>query len=105
MPWLIRRSAHRLAMDWLPYQRVRFFGTFGLSSLASLGAGTLSTWVPWTTMAHYTPFDEDGYMSLRTTMDHRVVDGVEMALAAREMEEVLNTTILDEVKQMRSKAA
>jgi hypothetical protein len=39
-------------------------------------------------------------MLLRIALDHRVLDGVEVAYALREMEEVLNGQILQEVLQM-----
>ena len=39
-------------------------------------------------------------MLLRIAIDHRVLDGLEVAYALREMEEVLNGAILDEVRQM-----
>jgi hypothetical protein len=105
MPWPIRKTLYRLTMDWMPYQRVRFLGTFGMSVLASMGIANLSTWTPWTTMIHYTPFDEAGSMFLRIALDHRVLDGLEIAYALREMEEVLNGPILEEVRQMPSARA
>ena len=77
-----------------------------MSVLASMGIANISTWVPWSTMIHYTPFDKDGSMFLRIAIDHRVLDGLEIAYALREMEEVLNTTILAEVQQLpRARAA
>jgi hypothetical protein len=106
LPSLIRRPVFRLGMDWMPRQRVRMLGTFGMSVLANMGIANLTTWVPWTTMIHYTPFDEAGSMHLRIAIDHRVLDGLEVAYALREMEEVLNGPILDEVRQLpRSGAA
>jgi hypothetical protein len=50
-------------------------------------------------MIHYAPFDDAGSMLLRIALDHRVLDGVEVAYALREMEEVLNGQILQEVLQ------
>jgi hypothetical protein len=106
MPWTIRKTLYHLMMGWLPQQRVRFLGTFGMSVLASMGIGNLSTWVPWTTMIHYTPFDDHDSMFLRIALDHRVLDGLEIAYALREMEEALNGALLDEVRRMpTSKAA
>jgi hypothetical protein len=65
-----------------------------------MGIANLTTWVPWTTIIHYTPFDDSASMWLRVAIDHRVLDGLEVAYALREMEEVLNRQILDEVLQM-----
>jgi len=106
LPGLLRRTVFRLGMNWMGLQRVRLLGTFGMSVLASMGIANLTTWVPWTTMIHYTPFDEAGSMFLRIAIDHRVLDGLEVAYALREMEEILNGTILEEVRQLaRSSAA
>ena len=100
LPGFCRRPLLRLGMDWATRHRVRQLGTFGMSVLASMGVGNLTTWVPWTSMIHYTPFDDAGSMLLRVAIDHRVFDGMEVAFALREMEEVLNQQILGEVLQM-----
>jgi|SRR5579883_109004 len=108
LPGPVRRFAYRIGMNWMPRQRVKQLGTFGMSVLASMGIANISTWVPWTTMIHYTPFDENDSMHLRIAIDHRVLDGLEVAYALREMEEVLNSSILEEVKQLptaKTKAA
>jgi hypothetical protein len=102
LPGFCRRPLLRLGLDWTTRQRARRLGTFGMSVLASMGIANLTTWVPWTTMIHYTPFDDAGSMWLRIAIDHRVLDGLEVAYALREMEEVLNRQILDEVVQMDS---
>jgi hypothetical protein len=100
LPGFLRRTLLRVGMDWTNRQRARRLGTFGMSVLASMGVANLTTLAPWTTMIHYTPFDDAGSMLLRIAIDHRVLDGLEMAYALREMEEVLNRQILDEVLQM-----
>jgi hypothetical protein len=106
LPGPIRRTVYRVAMNWSGDQRVRFLGTFGMSVLASMGIANISTWVPWTTMIHYTPFYDDGSVFLRIALDHRVLDGLEVALALREMEQALLGPILDEVRAMaKHKAA
>lgn len=105
LPGPIRRTVYSTAMNWSGKARVRHLGTFGMSVLASMGIANLTTLVPWTTMIHYTPFDESGSMHLRIAIDHRVLDGLEIAYALREMEEVLNGPILEEVRGMGRKAA
>lgn len=100
LPGFCRRTLLQLAIDWTTKQRARQLGTFGMSVLADMGVANLTTLVPWTTMIHYAPFDDAGSMLLRIALDHRVLDGVEVAYALREMEEVLNGQILQEVLQM-----
>ena len=100
LPGFCRRTVMRVGRDWGTQQRARGFGTFGMSVLADMGIANLTTLTPWTTMVHYTPFDEAGSMLLRIAIDHRVLDGLEAAYALRHMEEVLNQQILDEVRLM-----
>jgi hypothetical protein len=97
LPGPVRRAVYSTTMNWAGRTRVRHLGTFGMSVLASMGIANISTWVPWTTMIHYTPFDEAGSMFLRIAIDHRVLDGLEIAYALREMEEMLNGPIREEV--------
>ena len=73
--FLIRRGMVRIMIPTDAGQS-RHLGTFGMSVLASMGIANLSTWVPWSTMIHYTPFDKEGSMFLRIAIDHRVLDGL-----------------------------
>ena len=100
MPWPIRPLLLGLGMNCFGRHRVRFLGTYGMSVLASMGAATLTTLVPWTTMLHFTPWEDDGWLTIRIALDHRVLDGVEAALVGREIQEVLNGPIADEVRAM-----
>lgn len=99
LPWPVRKLAYMMG-EWSGKHRIRAMGTFGMSCTASMGLSNISTWFPWTTMIHYTPFEDDDSMMLRLGIDHRVFDGLEAAYALREMEQVLNTSILEEVKSM-----
>ena len=69
---------------------------------ADMGIANLSTWVPWTTMIHYTPFDDAGSMLLRIAIDHRVLDGATVARALADLEHVLHHEILEELRCLRS---
>ncbi|MFO0936920.1 MAG: hypothetical protein U0798_10445 [Gemmataceae bacterium] len=99
LPWPLRQLVLRMG-DWSGLQKVKMIGTFGMSCTASLGLANISTWFPWSSMIHFTPFEDDDTITLRIGIDHRVFDGVEAAFALREMEQALNTVILDEVKAM-----
>ena len=105
LPFFIRRPLFHLGQHLMPRMRIRAIGTYGMSCLASLDSSTLMTWTPWTTMIHYTPFDDDDSLLFRTLFDHRVIDGVILAKAGQELYETLNGPILEEVKSMRRKAA
>jgi hypothetical protein len=78
-------------------RRAAFLGTFGVSVTAGLGAGQLGLRSPLTSSLHYGPFDPDGSIDVRVTFDHRVVDGGTVARALAELEEILLTTMVDEL--------
>ena len=100
IPWPFRRPLYRLGRDWSGPTRVRYFGTFGVTALASLGIATISTPFPWPSMIYFTPFDDRGMVTARVGIDHRVFDGVESALALRALDDALLGPILDEVRKM-----
>ena len=59
-----------------------------------------------TSTLHYGLFDDRGTLPARITFDHRVLDGAFVARGLVELEEVLQTTIREELLEARaSKAA
>jgi hypothetical protein len=50
-----------------------------------------------TSTLHYGLFDDCGNLPVRITFDHRVLDGAFVARGLVELEEVLQTTILEEL--------
>jgi hypothetical protein len=77
--------------------RACLFGTLAISAAASRGAAGLHILSPLTTTLNYSPFEPDGSIDVRLTYDHRVVDGGTVADALVRLEEVLQTTVLDEL--------
>jgi hypothetical protein len=51
---------------------------------------------------HYGLFDDRGHLPVRITFDHRVLDGAFVARGLVELEEVLQTTILEELLNARA---
>jgi hypothetical protein len=70
--------------------------------VASEGAGILALTSLVTSTLHYGLFDERGKLPTRITFDHRVFDGAIVARALVELEEALQTSILEEVLNLRA---
>jgi hypothetical protein len=79
--------------------RARRTGTFGVSVTAGLGASALALISPLTTTLHYGPLDGKGSLDVRVTFDHRVLDGSTVARALSDLEEVLNTEMIGELRR------
>ncbi len=101
-PYLLRRLSWWMGYHWSGCKRARYFGTFALSSPAARGAGLTTILSPLASTLHYGLFSEAGEIDMRLTFDHRVNDGAPIARALSEMEDVLRTELLDELKSMRS---
>jgi hypothetical protein len=98
VPWPLRRWLWWAALNIFGSIRCRHFGTFGTTSLGSLGAGVLHVLPLLTSTLHYGLFDAAGGIDMRLTFDHRVLDGGTAAQALAELEEVLLGTILQECR-------
>ena len=97
VPWPFRRLAWWGGLNLSGKLRAHNFGTFGVSSTSSEGAGALALLPLVTATLHYGLFDDRGTLPVRITFDHRVLDGAFVARALVELEEVLQTTILEEL--------
>jgi len=80
--------------------RMRAFGTFGVSVTAGDGATALNLISPLSTSLNYGVFAADHTLPVRVHFDHRVVDGAPVARALGELEEVMNTDIVAELRAM-----
>lgn len=78
-------------------QRANYFGTFGVSVYSALGAESLHPLSPLTSTLNYGVFGGDGSLDVRLIYDHRVMDGATVARALARLEEVLNTSLRDEL--------
>ncbi len=77
--------------------RARYFGTFGISTVASTGTEILQLRSPLSTMLTYDRADPDGAVDVRLVFDHRVLDAMTAARALERLEAVLNGPIADEL--------
>lgn len=101
MPLPIRRALWWLALSFAR-TRANYFGTFGLSTVASLGTEILQPRAPLTTVLTYGVIGRDGSVVVRAVFDHRVLDAMTMARALRRLEESLNGSIHEELISVHS---
>lgn len=99
-PRLLRRMLFSMVLNWWGSKRAEYFGTFGISVTAGMGAATLALLSPLTTTIHYGRFDEAGNLPLRITFDHHVLDAAVVARAMVELEGILKNEILTELREM-----
>jgi len=99
LPALIRRLLWWICLNW-GRQRGNYFGTFGVSVYSALQAESLHPLSPLTTLLNYGVMSADGALDVRIIYDHRVMDGATVARALGRLEEILNTTLLDEVREL-----
>jgi len=98
-PTPIRRLLWWGTLNISGFKRCKRFGTFGLSSYGSLGAEQIHPISPLTTTLTYGPIDPaTGGVTVKLIYDHRVLDGAYVARRLRDIEEVLNGVILDELR-------
>lgn len=97
LPRPIRRMAWWMGLYTDGPSRAHFFGTFGISVVAALGAAGLHLLSPLSTTINYGVFEPDGSIDVRLVYDHRVIDGAPVARALTALEEVLHTQIRDEL--------
>jgi hypothetical protein len=101
-PTPIRRLLWWSTLNVSGFKRCKRFGCFGLSSYGALGAEQLHPISPLTTTLTYGPIDPTtGEVTVKVIYDHRVLDGAYVARRLRDVESVLNTTILAELCDVR----
>jgi hypothetical protein len=99
LPTLLQRLFMWLRLDWSGARRVKDIGTFGMTNYGMLDAESLHPLGPQTTVLTLGPMQPNGEITVKLVYDHRVLDGAYVARALAHLEEVLQTTILDELKR------
>jgi hypothetical protein len=97
LPRPLRRLLWWLGLN-IGRQRSNFFGTFAVSVYSALNAESLHPLTPLTTTLNYGVIDSEGKVTVRIVYDHRVVNGATVARALARLEEILNTSLVDELK-------
>ena len=103
-PGPVRRFLMWLGLN-IGRQRPNYFGTFQLSVYSGLGAESLNPLTPLTTLLNYGQIDEHGSVDVRVHYDHRVMDGANVARALERLEAIMNTAVVDELRNRPPAAA
>lgn len=104
VPWPLRRPVWWAALNLFGRRRCHNFGTFGVSSIGSQGAGLVSLLPILTTSLHYGLFDAANHLDVRVTWDHRVTDGAVIARALTDLEAILTRDLVREVSAAKRAA-
>jgi hypothetical protein len=89
VPWPFRRLLFWAALNVFGSVRCRYFGTFGITSVGSQGAGITHLLPLLSSQLHYGMFDRAGGLEMRLSFDHRVLDGATAARGLADLEDVL----------------
>jgi hypothetical protein len=98
-PLPLRRIAWWLTLNSGP-KRAKRLGTFGLSTLAGLGAYNRHHPSCLSTSLSYGPVDASGHMLVTLLFDHRMLDGATIARELAELEMILQNDIAAELRAM-----
>jgi hypothetical protein len=99
LPLPLRRAFWWICLNFAR-QRGNYFGTYAVSVYSALQAESLHPLSPITTLLNYGVMGSDGALDVRIIYDHRVMNGATVARALGRLEEVLTTTVLDEVRAL-----
>jgi hypothetical protein len=100
LPLPLRRLIWWLGLYGDGALRGYFFGTFGISAVASQGAAALHVLSPLTTTINYGVLESDGSLEVRLVYDHRVLDGAPIARALVALEATLHGPIRAELLEI-----
>jgi hypothetical protein len=103
-PAILRRFVFWSSLNWSGNKRCKRFGTFLVSSLGNYGSELLAPHVPLTSYLTFGPITADGHVAVALAFDHRVMDGRHAARALEDIERIMNTTVLMELRLAQSEA-
>ncbi len=105
LPWPLRQLLWWGALNVFGRRRCHSFGTFGITTIASQGAGVVHIIPLLTSTLYYGLFDHAGNLDMRLSFDHRVLDGMAAGQILADMEAHLLGDILHEVQARATRAA
>ena len=100
-PQFVRRWIWWLMLNASAKARYYYFGTFGVTSVGNWGVDSVRPIAPAISVLHYGSIDAEGKVSVRLTYDHRVLDGSGPANSLLELEHILMTDIVAELKTLQ----
>ncbi len=99
-PLLVRRMLWGIALN-VPRLRRHLLGTYAVSNVARWQGELGRTRSPVPCLLSYGPLDDAGHLRVRLNFDHRVFDGAVAARVLARLDEVLNASILAELRAQR----
>jgi hypothetical protein len=97
LPLPLRRLLWAVGLN-LGRHRAKFFGSFGVTSVAAFGPGALHALSPGPFLLSYGVLGADQRLEVVLRWDHRVTDAAPMAAALSRLEQVLNGEIAAEIR-------
>lgn len=104
LPLVLRRLVWGVGLN-IPRLRRNALGTYGVSSVARWETELGTTRSPLPCLLSYGPADADGRVDVRLNFDHRIFDGALAGRVLTRLEEVLNSSILDELRGLAGSQA
>jgi hypothetical protein len=99
-PLPVRRLLWWLGLNLSGRNRVRTFGSFGLTTVGSAGAEIRHLIAVVPTCLTYGPLGPDGGVTVGLQFDHRVMDGATVAEALADLERTLCGEVLAELHSL-----
>jgi hypothetical protein len=100
LPLPLRRLLWTIGLN-LGRHRAKFFGSYGVTSVAAYGPGELHALSPGPFVLSYGALGPDQAIDVVLRWDHRVTDAAPMAKALIRLEQVLNGEIAAEIRSNR----
>lgn len=101
LPAPLRRAAWWLTLNVSGRVRAERCGTFGVTNVAAAGAFSLHPPSTGAVTLTYGPVDATGGARVTLVYDHRQLDGMAVAILLRELEDILNGEVADELEALR----
>ncbi len=102
-PVFLRRPIAVLCLN-VPRMRRYIFGTYSISSVSRWQGELGQTIAPVACLLSYGPIDSSGHVRVRLNFDHRIFDGAFAARVLTRLEQVLNSSLLQELRDLASRA-
>ncbi len=98
-PVVLRRPIAALCLN-VPRLRRYIFGTYSISSVSRWQGELGQTIAPVACLLSYGPIDSSGHVRVRLNFDHRIFDGAFAARVLTRLDQVLNSSLLQELRDL-----
>jgi len=99
IPWPIRGLVWRFGLYFSGRLRAKYFGTLSINSIVARRTEIMQSVTPLTFAFYYGVIEPNGDMPLQIIADHRVIDGAPTRRVATELQSILNTELVTELRR------